>query len=210
MHWIFLTEEPSAEAALRCLWPRLNAIDTLDVIRHQGKPDLLKKLPSRLRAYSKWIPTDWRIVVLIDLDDWEDCQASKAELEGIATAADLVTKSRAESDRTVQIINRLAIKELEAWFFGDVEALVRAYPGVPPTLGEKVRFRDPDAIPQTSEALEQILRRAGYYAAGMPKTEVARRVARHMQPDRNRSKSFQVFRDAVRAEIPSQERRSQG
>ncbi len=200
MHWVFLTEEESAEVALRILWPKLNGIDTLDVIRHQGKPDLLKKLPSRLRAYRKWLPADWRIVVLVDLDDWVDCRQLKTDLEETAAAAGFATRSSADSDEPFQVINRLAIKELEAWFFGDVEALVQAYPRIPPTLGEKAKYRDPDEIRFTWEALEQVLRRAGYYSAGMPKREVARRVARFMDPDRNRSKSFQVFRDAVRAD----------
>ncbi len=204
MHWVFLTEEESAEAMLRILWPKLNGVDTLQVIRHQGKLDLLRKLPSLLRAYSQWIPADWRIVVLVDLDDWEDCKNSKRELEEIAEAAGLVTKSKAGSGEDYQLVNRLAIKELEAWFFGDVEALVRAYPRVPRNLGKKAKYRNPDGITGTWEALEQVLRRAGYYSAGMPKIQVARRVANYMDPDRNRSKSFQVFRDAVRAEAAAE------
>lgn len=45
-----------------------------------------------------------------------------------------------------QVLNRLAIEELEAWFFGDVAALHSAYPRVPSTLGRRSRYRDPDAI----------------------------------------------------------------
>jgi hypothetical protein len=41
------------------------------------------------------------------------------------------------------------------------------------------------------------LRRAGYYPGGLPKIEVARNISEHMDPDRNTSRSFQVFREAL-------------
>jgi hypothetical protein len=196
MHWEFLVEEPSAEAALQALWPKLGAPDTLNVHQHQGKPDLLRKLPGRLRGYRHWIPDDWLIVVLVDLD-FEDCQALKGSLENIAEEAGLVSKSAAVAGQAIQVVNRLAIRELEAWFFGDVEALVQAYPGVPRTLANRARFRNPDDITHPWEMLEQVLQQAGYYGGGLPKIETARRIAHHMDPDRNRSKSFQVLRDTM-------------
>jgi hypothetical protein len=97
------------------------------------------------------------------------------------------------------VLNRLAIEELEAWFFGDVEALTTAYPGIPRTLGKKSKYRNPDAIGGgTWEALERVLQNAGYYPSGIPKIETARKISQYMNPDRNTSKSFQVFRDTLR------------
>ena len=94
---------------------------------------------------------------------------------------------------------RIAIDELEAWFFGDVAALRTGYPRVPATLASQAKFRDPDRIAGgTWEALERVLRRAGYYPTGMPKVDVARTVATHMDPGRNRSRSFQVLVDGFR------------
>ena len=209
MHWEILVEEPSAEAALRVLLPKLASAGTFKIIRHQGKKDLLEKLPGRLLGYRRWLPANSYILVLIDLDDRADCHSLKDELEDFSRAASLVSKSEATSSGAFQIVNRLAIRELEAWFFGDVEALVEAYPRVPRTLGEKARYRDPDAIPHTWEALERVLGRAGYYAGGMPKIEVARRVALHMDPNRNRSRSFQVFRDTFRS-LPTRNVESDG
>jgi hypothetical protein len=59
----------------------------------------------------------------------------------------------------------LAIEELEAWFFGDMDAVRALYPRVPETLEQRAGFRDPDAIRGgTWEALERILQRAGYFA----------------------------------------------
>jgi hypothetical protein len=71
---------------------------------------------------------------------------------------------------------------------------------VPPDLGSRRPYGDPDAVTGgTSEALERVLQRAGYYAAGMPKIEVARNISSHMDPLRNSSHSFQVFVSGVQA-----------
>lgn len=43
------------------------------------------------------------------------------------------------------------------------------------------------------------LKRAGWPEAGKAKCEWAGRIAPYMDPDRNRSKSFQVFRDGIRS-----------
>lgn len=73
-----------------------------------------------------------------------------------------------------------------------------AYEKVPPTIPRKSGFRNPDAIAGgTWESFQRVLVKAGYYPAGIPKIEVARRIAPHMNPARNTSRSFQVFRDAL-------------
>jgi hypothetical protein len=38
------------------------------------------------------------------------------------------------------------VEELEAWFFGDVEAICQADPKVSPHLAKQKGYRDPDAI----------------------------------------------------------------
>lgn len=198
MHVEFLVEEPSAEAALKNLLPKIfGNTATFAIHPHQGKPDLLKKLPIRLRGYRNWLPEDWRIVVLVD-NDSEDCLELKSRLEQMAQQAGFVTKSIAPPGQAFQVLNRLAVEELEAWFFGDVTALNAAYPRVSLTLGAKARYRNPDAIVGgTWEALERLLRRLNYFPEGLPKIAVAREVSEHMDPERNRSRSFQIFRDGL-------------
>ena len=192
-----LVEESSAEAALINLIPRIVPDVDFDIHVHQGKADLLGKLPGRLQGYKHWLPEDWRIVVLID-EDRQACAELKEQLEGAARLAKLRTRTAARTGQAYQVVNRLAVEELEAWFFGDVPALVAAYPRVSPNLGSQQKYRDPDAIVGgTWESLERVLQRAGYYAGGLPKIEVAGRVSEHMDPSRNRSKSFQVFRDVL-------------
>jgi hypothetical protein len=93
---------------------------------------------------------------------------------------------------------RVAVEELEAWFFGDMDAVRAAYPRVPPTLERGAGYRDPDAIRGgTEEALQRVLQKAGYFAGGLRKIEAAGAIAKHMDPRRNSSRSFQVFRDML-------------
>lgn len=193
-HFELLVEELSAQAALGNLLPRiLDSRITFRIYAHQGKPDLLAKLPSRLRGYQGWLPDDWRIVVLLD-EDRQDCIALKGQLETAASQANLVTKSVARAHQPFQVINRLCIEELEAWFLGDVTAIAAAYPRIPPTLAHRAGFRNPDAISGgTWEALERVLQRAGYHRGGLEKVRAARDISPHIDPHRNSSKSFQVF-----------------
>lgn len=199
MHIEFFLEEPSAAEALRYILPKIFSDDvSFDFLIFEGKHYLLHNLSTLLKGY-QWIPDDWRIMVLID-EDREDCHQLKERLETAAREAGLVTKSRALPNSSFQVVNRLAIEELEAWFFGDIEALHEAYPRVPKNLQDQAKYRDPDAIRGgTHEALEHILKRANYYKGNLPKREVAQNIAQHMVPSRNRSKSFQVFVEGLKA-----------
>ena len=153
----------------------------------------------RLKGYSTWIPDNWRIIVLID-EDRENCHKLKTQLENAAQLAGLNTKSSTLPIGEFQVVNRIAIEELEAWFFGDITALCEAYPKISESLQYQRRYRDPDAITGgTYEALERLLGRNRYYTGKLPKTEVARVIAQYMEPTRNRSKSFQVFVEGIKA-----------
>ncbi len=199
MHIEFLLEEQSCAEVLNNLVPRIvGGQASFRTYVFQGKQDLLTSLPKRLRGYFHWLPTDWRIVVLVDRDA-DDCTTLKANLEKMAAEAGLKTRTSCRGKGDFHVLNRIAIEELEAWFFGDVDALVAAYPGIPTTLGAKKGFRDPDAVPGgTWERLQHVLQEVGYYRAGMPKIEVARKVSQEMSPDRNRSRSFQAFCSGLR------------
>ncbi len=203
MHVEFLLEEESAEVALNNLLPNILPQQiTYDFHVFQGKQDLIKKLPERFRGYRHWLPHDWIIVVLLDYDRG-DCQELKTRLEVIAEREGFSTLSKVGPNGQFQVINRLAIQELEAWFFGDLPAMRQAYPRIPPGLSRKKPYRNPDDIENTWETLEKILQRAGYYPGGLPKKEVARKISAYMNPLTNRSKSFQVFRDTLRKICPN-------
>lgn len=196
-HFEILVEEASMEAFLSELLPRvLTDRATFMVHPHQGKPDLLRKLTSRLRAYSKWLPSNYRIVVIIDLDVG-DCSALKQRMENHSTTAGLSTRSTVGTIGW-QVVNRIAVEELEAWFFGDWEAVRATYPNVAENISARAPYRDCDAIAGgTWEALERVLKRGGYFSGGYRKVEAAREIGRNFDPNRCSSRSFRVLHEAL-------------
>jgi Domain of unknown function (DUF4276) len=184
------------EMALRALLPKILGSVTTAFYPFPGKPALLRRLPGRLRSYQRWLPKDWGVLVVVDRDR-DDCKELKRRLEQEAVKAGLSTRS-SNPTGSFSVTNRIAIEELEAWYFGDWQAVRAAYPGVPAGIPNRARFRDPDAIAGgTWEAFEGIMQQAGYFLAGLNKIEVARRIAHQMDPARNTSRSFQVLRDAL-------------
>lgn len=188
------------EAFLLVLLPRmLPAGVTFEIHPFQGKDDLMSKLEARLRAYAQWLPKSWRLLVIVDRDD-EDCVTLKTRMEAISHRAGLTTRSRAAAKQghDWQLVNRIAIEELEAWYFGDWPAAQALYPRLPDGVPKRSGFRDPDAIAGgTWEAFERELQRHGYARAGLAKIETARAMGSHLDPARNRSKSFQAFHAAL-------------
>ena len=198
-HLEILVEEPSMEAFLRALLPRVLSPDcTFEVHASQGKTDLLSNLESRLRGYARWLPADWRILVLVDRDN-EDCRSLKKRLEASARQAGMKTRSRARTAHW-QLANRIAIEELEAWYFGAWDAVRAAYPRVSSAVVRRRGYRDPDAVVGgTWEAFERVMQKHGYFQEGLEKIAAARAIGARMVASRNHSASFQAFH-AVLAE----------
>jgi len=194
LHLEFLVEEASLKSALTQLLPKILP-STLSSKIHafRGKPDLLPKVPNRLKGYQAWLPPDWKIVILID-EDREDCLKLKKQLEYIAILAGLITKSSCQKYKSFQLLNRIVVEQLEAWFLGDVQAIRQAYPKVSANLANQQPYRDPDAIKGgTWEALERVLKKARYHPGGLEKYKASSEISQYMNPESNRSKSFQVF-----------------
>ena len=199
MHIEFFLEEPSAEETLKAILPKMLSNDvTFDFLVFQGKDNLLNNLSARLNGY-RWIPDSWRIIVLVD-EDQKDCHELKAYLEKAAREAGFVTKSSAIPNGDFQVVNRIAIEELEAWFFGDIETMHAAYPRISRNLNAKAKYRNPDAIQGgTYEALRDLLIQKKYFTGRISKPMVAQNIAQYMEPSRNISKSFQVFVEGLKA-----------
>jgi integrase len=196
-HVEVLVEEPSMEATLEVLLPKMLANTIFRIHTHQGKLDLLDKLPAKQRGYFSWIPATWRIVVVVDRDN-DDCEDLKRQLEESATQANLPTRSTTKGSAVYVVVNRLAIEALEAWYFGDWKAVCAAYPRVPSTIPAKAGYRAPDKIKGgTWEAFLRVLQEVGYFTTGLRKIEAARAIAEHMVPARNTSPSFCALRDAL-------------
>lgn len=194
-HFELLVEDASMEAALNVLLPKFLPIDeiTFCIHAHRGKQDLLTKLQGKLRAYAGWAPEHFVVVALVDRDE-DDCTGLKRGM------TDMQVEAAARQGGRHSFLARIAIEELEAWFFGDWEAVGAAYPGVDKGLTRRKGFRNPDEIQGgTWERLLKELKRGGHYRtlSHLPKIESARSIAEHMDPFRNTSTSFRAFRDGL-------------
>ena len=198
-HFEFHVEELSMEAFLGVLLPSILPENcTFGIYNYQGKSALLRKLENRLKAYSymKHMPINYRIVVIVDRDR-DDCKELKSRLEQICNNAGLRSR-QAVGSTDWQIVTRIAIEELEAWYFGDWQAVQQAYPKVPQHIVNQARYRDPDAITGgTWEAFERVLKKHGYFKQGLSKLQAATAIGKCIDPARNRSRSFASFHAAI-------------
>ena len=172
---VFLLEEYSMKALLDALLPRLFPALRFMCVPHEGKQDLEKSIPRKLRA---WREPGVRFVVVRD-NDGADCREVKQTLVHL-------TRVGGRDDTLV----RIACQELEAWYFGAPEALASAFqrPDLR-RLRNKARFRDPDAIEQPALALAKQVEE-------FQKVSGARLMAQHLSRD-NHSRSFQVLMDGI-------------
>lgn len=184
------------EQFLRGFLPRVLPDQSFEVYPFQGKAHLLEQLPALMNGYSRWLPPTTKVFVLVDRDQ-NDCRALKKELDAISSAAGLKSKSPARRGQPFSVVHRIVIEELEAWYFGDWEAVCRAFPRVDRSVPRRAKYRDPDSIRDTWQAFERVLGKSGYFRSGLRKIEAARAIAPHIDPTRNVSRSFQVFYRAV-------------
>lgn len=172
---VFLLEEYSMKVLLDGLLPRLFPGLPFLCIPHEGKQDLEKSVPRKLRA---WREPGVRFVVIRD-NDGGDCYALKANLVELCQAG-----SREDT------LVRIACQELEAWYLGDPEALANTFKNrALSRIGGKASYRDPDSVQHPSAVLEQLV-------PEFQKVSGARRMASKLSRT-NSSRSFQVLIDAV-------------
>lgn len=171
------------------------------------KSQYMKKVGKRLEGYSYMLKREpsWGVVLLRDRDQ-EDCLQVLKELDHAISQSGL-DRASVSGGRLGQVLPRLADEMLEAWFFGDTDAINKSYPRFPRGLKAKRAFRNSDAIRDPARRLEQELVKAGYYQAGrMDKFQVAFEVAMQMNVDSNTSPSFACFREGIRfLTMPRQE-----
>lgn len=188
-------EEESAVDLLRPVLSRHPALSgwVVEYRRFQGKPDLLGSLDVVLAGYARQRARgdDVRVLVLVDRDQ-DDCQILKRKLEQAAARAGLVTPGSCHPVAPV-LVNRIAVCELEAWYYGDWSAVRSAFPKVgtkPPRS-----WRNPDNGPgKPSEHFSRLLRQAGYRGVvEHSKREWARKIAPSLEPSRSTSASCKTF-----------------
>lgn len=182
---VVFAEEESIKPVIQAILGRMDiGSDRYLIITHQGARDLEKSLRNKLRA---WRDQRDQFVIIRDNDNG-DCYARKQILLDICQSAGCSHRAKV----------RIVCQELEAWFLGDIQALIRSE--LPLKHGKhwyrQNRFDDPDAKPNPSEILFNTLRVTG-------KLRVASAVAPHLDIDNNTSLSFRMTRDAIVQTIKS-------
>lgn len=173
---VFLLEERSMKTLLDVLLPRLIPEMPFICIPHEGKQDLEKSIPRKLRA---WHEPGARFVVIRD-NDSGDCHTLKKRLE-------VMCNNAGRSD----VLVRIACQELEAWYFGEPSAMAKAFGNDQLNeIGNKVRYRDPDEIRQPSREIAKLV-------PEFQKISGARRMASYLSREGNHSRSFQVMIDGI-------------
>lgn len=82
--------------------------------------------------------------------------------------------------------------KLEAWYWGDLAAVSKAYGKNLTALGRKKKYRVPDQIENPKHELKR-------YLPDMGQIDGARRIAPHMDIAANTSCSFRVFTQGILA-----------
>jgi hypothetical protein len=179
---VFLLEERSMKTLLDGLLPRFLPGISFLCIPHEGKQDLEKSIPRKLRA---WHEPGVRFVVLRD-NDGGDCRALKQRLLSLCTEA-------GRSD----VLVRIACQELEAWYFGEPVAIAEAFGNERlKRLRNKSRYRDPDAIQHPSGEIAKLI-------PEFQKIAGARLMASHLSRNGNYSHSFQILMDGIERMLTS-------
>lgn len=214
MHFEFLVEGQTELTTLSILLPKIigeyanphtwmihkhrgvgRLPDCLEQKPNPGDPTLLHNLPSKLRAYGNEKREDLVVVVLVDLDEREDCILFKKNLTNILNFC----------PNKPTTIFRIAIEELESWFLADKEAIKNAYPlfkeyfidnyiqdskcGTWEKLAEAVYPGGLSSIKNLGKRSVRILEQKRIWA---------KNISPYIDVEKNLSPSFQVFRDGLR------------
>lgn len=155
-----------------------------------AKRMLLNHLPRLLQGYGKTPGID-AVVVVLDTDR-RDCKAFLQELKSVVARCKPMPRT----------MFRLAIEEMEAWYFGDKQAVLNAYPRAKREVLERYVQ---DSVCGTWELLADAvypgggisIKKAGWPRPGELKHEWAEKIAPFMDISNNLSPSFAKFRDGV-------------
>lgn len=211
---MFLIEDKSTETLVRIIMNRI--VDqssglTYDCKSFRGIGGFAKKksvsdiktgkLLNDLRIYLKGFDNSLRnyeaaIIVVVDNDD-KDPQEFRQQMQKVAD----------EENILIDHVFCLAVEEMEAWLLGDYPALKNAYPKAKNSVFQKY---EQDSICGTWELLADVIYPGGYRKLsalpygeiGKIKSEWAEKIGMYMDPNENRSPSFQNFMNEIKKRIP--------
>lgn len=199
-----LVEGPSERVLLDAWAPRLLKTAQIKVHPHQGKgsfpsdsrrkPDpkrrgLLDQLPAKLRAFANSLdPEADGVLVLIDADD-SDTQVLRTKVAELA-----------QELAGLRVAVTVAIEETEAFYLGDLNALMRAFPNADRA---KAAAYVPDSVCGTWELFGEIVGDDGANKVGWAEAMGPRLTT---NPAKSRSPSFRDLIRQIRALLPSKSR----
>ena len=210
MHLEFLIEDSSGERLLQALLPKFlgqqGSLHTWRLHSYKGvgripkklekagdpaKRILLDQLQRLMRGYGRTPGVD-AVVVILD-SDRRNCRDFLTELKSLIISCDPPPNA----------MFRLAVEEMEAWYFGDGVALLKAYPKAKQEILDRYVQ---DSVCDTWELLADAIypggslaiRKAGWPLPGQVKHEWAANIGPLLDPDRNSSPSFGELRDGLR------------
>jgi hypothetical protein len=155
---------------------KFNEEPQFQCVPHEGKHDLEKSIPRKLRA---WQEPGVRFVIVYD-NDGGNCMELKQRLTALCN----------ESGRPDTLV-RIACQELEAWYFGDPEAMSMAFGKKQlRNIGNKSRYRDPDSISYPSKEISKLI-------PEFQKISGARKMSVHLDRTANRSGSYHALMDGL-------------
>ena len=173
---IFLLEERSMKEVLDIILPQILPENVnFKTIPHNGKSDLEQSIPRKLKV---WRQPDTKFVIIRDQDS-ADCVEVKKHLQNLVNT----TGQKA--------LIRIACKELESWYFGDLKAVSKAYSRDITELSRKKKYRIPDKIGNPKEELRKLFPKH-------QQLDGAKRIALHMDVNNNTSTSFNYFVSGVK------------
>lgn len=177
---VFLLEEPSAEAMLQAVVPRIVGEEiNVRYIVFQGKQDLEKRIELKLRG---WQMPNTCFIVMRDQDSG-NCIEIKRTLQ---------QKVNASGKGDVTLI-RIACSELESFYLGDLNAVEQGLgiSGIARRQNNH-KYRQPDILRNAANELDRLTK--GKYK----KLLGSRAIAPYLRLDENKSISFNILIEGIR------------
>ncbi len=174
-HVEFLLEEPSMENVLIELLPKILPdgfkLNINCFLRpHQGKSDLKKSIPKKVKIFSNYsIPS--KLIIVQDQDS-ADCISLKNSILYLCA-----------QNGNCPVLVRISCRELENWYLGDMNAIQKVYPNFKAkNYKYKSKFRNVDNV-QGAYELERII-------DNFQKGHASKNISKYMDLTANKSASF--------------------
>ena len=180
----FFIEGKSDKAFLKPFITRFFKIKLEEIVYivFNGKKKFKKNLSKRIKSITK----NDKAIILIDQDN-ENCKKLKQQILDECKEA------------TSNILIRIACRELENWYLGDIESIIKIYPKSKAINYDKAKYRNIDSL-EGSKELSQITNKE------YKKIEGSEQLGKIINTNfnKNKSLSFKIFcKSLERFIIPS-------